>query len=102
MSVLTELRTQKDELKALIDLTPVGPQKSELRDQLDLVIAKLANYYEEKADAADQKYKDALAALQAANAEIRAAKEDLGRTAKVISKVALGMNFVQKVIDAAA
>jgi hypothetical protein len=102
MSVAEELETQKTELEKLIARAPAGPDRNELRDQLDDVLDKIANYVDDSVDKETATYAKALAELQASNAATKDAQDDLGKTAEVIAKVAKAMGFVQKVIEAAA
>lgn len=101
MSVAKELEAQKSALEALIARTPEGPERTTLRDQLDDVLDKIANHAEDRVDQASAAYAEALAELQAANAAIREAQDDLAKTAQAIEKVAQAMALVQQLAAAA-
>ena len=102
MSVLSEIDSQKTELAILASTMPEGEEKSALEAKIDDLIDARAVYIAAQVDEATQLYADALAALQAANAEITAAKDDLGRTAEVINKVARAIGLVQQLVSTIA
>ena len=102
MTLAEQLEETKEELKKLRDACEPGEQKSQLREQLNDVLDRIAILTGKNIDERTAVYQEATGAIVAANAAIKEARQDIAKVAGTIEKVAKGLAAAQKVAAAVA
>ncbi len=93
-----DMLTLYDEMTDLIDTTADAERRAELRVQQDALWDQIARLVETNLDAGDQRYRDAVAGLQDAITQTRAAIKGLESIVSVVQIAARTVALLAKVL----